>query len=101
MDFVGETREGLLALKGNICVDDDNERKPSQHKKGSIFKAGCGMRAHVLSFHYYRLCLVVLSAEIRLCLRLRDGDENRKHYPTYINVGLSFTELACLMCQIS
>ena len=36
MDFVGETREGLLVLKGNICVD--NERKPSQHKKGSIFK---------------------------------------------------------------
>ena len=48
------------------------------------------MRAHVLSFHYYRLGLVALFSEIRLCLRLRDGDENRKHYPTYINVGLSF-----------
>ena len=38
MDFLGETREGLLVLKGNICVDDDNERMPSQHNKGSIFK---------------------------------------------------------------
>lgn len=27
MDFVGEIREGLLVLKGNICVDDDNECK--------------------------------------------------------------------------
>ena len=54
------------------------------------------MRAHVLSFHYYRLGLVALFSEIRLGLRLRDGDENRKHYPTYINVGLSFTELVCL-----
>ena len=56
------------------------------------------MRAHVLSFHYYRLCLVVLFSEIRLCLRLLDGDENRKQYPTYTNVGLSFTELTCLWC---
>ena len=54
------------------------------------------MHAHVLSFHYYRLCLVVLFSEIRLCLRLRDGDENRQQYPTYTNVELSFTELACL-----
>ena len=30
---------------------------------------------------------------MKLCLRLRDGDENRK---PYINVGLSLTELACL-----
>ena len=56
------------------------------------------MRAHVLSFHYFRLCLVVLFSEIRLCLRLRDGDENRQQYPTYTNVELSFTELACLWC---
>ena len=40
------------------------------------------MRAHVLSFRYYRLGLVVLFSEITLCLRLRDGDENRKHTPT-------------------
>ena len=33
MDFVGETREGLLVLKGNICVDDDNERMPSNIRK--------------------------------------------------------------------